>query len=213
MIYDLTLTIRNEMAVWPGDPHVHMERISKIEDGQNANVTRMNLSVHTGTHLDAPVHFISGAKSMETLPLEILMGPAQVVQLPDTVDLITAREVEQAGIAQGVIRVIFKTRNTKYWQTENPPFQTGFVAVSADGAEALVRMGICLVGIDYLSIAPFKNSRPTHEILLKNEMIIVEGLNLSQVQPGMYTLVCLPLKLGGSDGSPARVVLVDGPLS
>ncbi len=212
MITDVTLTIRNGMAVWPGDPQVHMERISKIEEGQNANVTQMNLSVHTGTHLDAPVHFIPGAKSMETLPLEILMGPAQVVQMADTVDLITAREIEGAGIAQGVIRVIFKTRNTRYWQTENPPFQTGFVAVSADGAEALVKMGIRLVGIDYLSIAPYKNSRPTHEILLKNEMIIVEGLDLSQVQPGMYTLVCLPLKLGGSDGSPARVVLVDGPL-
>ena len=212
MIYDLTLTIRNEMAVWPGDPQVHLERISKIEEGSNANVSRMDLSVHTGTHLDAPVHFIPGAKSIETLPLELLMGPAQVVQLPDQVDLITAREVEQAGILPGVVRVLFKTRNSYYWQTENLPFQTGFVAVSADGAEALVRMGIRLVGIDYLSIAPFKNSRPTHEVLLKNGIVIAEGLNLNQVQPGMYTLICLPLKLGGSDGSPARVVLVDGPL-
>ena len=209
MIYDLTLTIRNEMAVWPGDPQVHLERISKIEDGKNANVSRVDFSVHTGTHVDAPVHFISGAKSIETLPLELLIGPTQVVELPDRVNLITAGEIDQAGILPGVIRVLFKTRNTRYWQAENPPFQTGFVAVSADGAEALVRLGIRLVGIDYLSIAPFKNSRPTHEVLLKNEMVIVEGLNLSQVQPGMYTLICLPLKLGGSDGSPARVVLVD----
>jgi arylformamidase len=213
MIYDLTLTIRNEMAVWPGDPQVHLERISKIEDGKNANVSRVDFSVHTGTHIDAPVHFIPGAKSVETLPLDVLIGPTQVVQLPDRVNLITAGEIDQAGILPGVIRVLFKTRNTLYWQAENTPFQNGFVAVSADGAEALVRMGIRLVGIDYLSIAPFKNSRPTHEVLLRNEMVIVEGLNLSQVQPGMYTLICLPLKIGGSDGAPARVVLVDGTIA
>lgn len=212
MIYDLTLTVRNEMAVWPGDPQVHLERIHKIEEGSNSNVTQMNLSVHTGTHMDAPVHFIPGAKSIETLPLEVLIGPAQVVQLADTVSLITAKEIESAGIQPGVTRVLFKTRNSQIWQAENPPFETGFVAVSADGAEALVKMGIRLVGIDYLSIAPFKQSKQPHQILLRAGMVIAEGLNLSQVQPGRYTLICLPLKLGGSDGSPARVVLVDGPL-
>lgn len=212
MIYDLTLTVRNEMAVWPGDPQVHLERIHKIEEGSNSNVTQMNLSVHTGTHMDAPVHFIPGAKSIETLPLEVLIGPAQVVQLADTVSLITAKEIESAGIQPGVTRVLFKTRNSQIWQAENPPFETGFVAVSADGAEALVSMGIRLVGIDYLSIAPFKQSKQPHQILLRAGMVIAEGLNLSQVQPGRYTLICLPLKLGGSDGSPARVVLVDGPL-
>lgn len=212
MIYDLTLTVRNEMAVWPGDPQVHLERIHKIEEGSNSNVTQMNLSVHTGTHMDAPVHFIPGAKSIETLPLEVLIGPAQVVHLADTVSLITAKEIESAGIQPGVTRVLFKTRNSQIWQAENPPFETGFVAVSADGAEALVSMGIRLVGIDYLSIAPFKQSKQPHQILLRAGMVIAEGLNLSQVQPGRYTLICLPLKLGGSDGSPARVVLVDGPL-
>lgn len=212
MIYDLTLTVRNEMAVWPGDPQVHLERIHKIEEGSNSNVTQMNLSVHTGTHMDAPVHFIPGAKSIETLPLEVLIGPAQVVHLADTVSLITAKEIESAGIQPGVTRVLFKTRNSQIWQAENPPFETGFVAVSADGAEALVKMGIRLVGIDYLSIAPFKQSKQPHQILLRAGMVIAEGLNLSQVQPGRYTLICLPLKLGGSDGSPARVVLVDGPL-
>jgi arylformamidase len=212
MIYDLTITIRNEMAVWPGDPQVHLERIHKIEEGSNSNVSKMDLSVHTGTHMDAPVHFIPGAKSIDTLPLDVLIGPAQVVQLLDTVSLITSVEVDAAGIQPGVTRVLFKTRNSKIWQAENPPFNTSFVAVSADGAQALVNLGIRLVGIDYLSIAPYKQSKQPHQILLGAGIVIAEGLNLSQVKPGMYTLICLPLKLSGSDGSPARAVLVDGPL-
>lgn len=208
-IYDISLTIRSGMVVWPGDPQVKLERVSKIEEGQNANVSKLELSVHTGTHLDAPHHFIHGAKTIETLPLDVLIGPVQVVQLPDSINLITAFEVENAGIAPGVERVIFKTRNSSYWLKKEQVFEADFVAVSADGAEALVKRGIRLVGIDYLSIAPFKNSRPTHEILLKSEMVILEGVKLNDVPPGMYTLICLPPKLGGSDGSPARAVLVD----
>lgn len=208
-IYDISLTIHNGMAVWPGDPQVSLERISKIEDGQTANISRLELSVHTGTHLDAPRHFIQGAKTIETLPLDILIGPVQVVELADSVELITDSVIAQAGIAPGTLRLLFKTRNSATWLKKDAPFDTGFVAVSADGAEALVRLGIRLVGIDYLSIAPYKNSVPTHQVLLKNEMIILEGVDLNGIAPGMYTLLCLPPKLAGSDGAPARTVLVD----
>ena len=207
-IYDISLTIQNGMVVWPGDPQVKLERIFKIEDGANANVSKLELSVHTGTHLDAPHHFINGAKTIETLALDVLIGPVQVVHLPDSVDLITGEIVEKAGIAAGVSRVLFKTRNSAYWLKSEQVFEKGFVGVSVDGAEALVKMGIRLVGIDYLSIAPYKKSRPTHEVLLRNEMIILEGVNLNGIDPGMYTLICLPPKLGGSDGSPARAVLM-----
>jgi len=206
--HDISLTIHNGMVVWPGDPPVKLERVSKIEEGANANVSRLELSVHTGTHLDAPHHFINGAKTLDTLPLEVLIGPVQVVQLADSVNLITAAVVEEAGIAPGVVRVLFKTRNSAYWLKTEQVFEKEFVAVSADGAEVLVQRGMRLVGIDYLSIAPFKQSRPTHEVLLKAEMVILEGVNLNGVEPGMYTLICLPPKLGGSDGSPARAVLV-----
>ena len=208
-IYDISLTIRNGMVVWPGDPQVRLERISKIEDGETANVSRLEMSVHTGTHLDAPRHFIQGAKSIETLPLDILIGPVQVVELADSVDLITAREVEQSGIAPGTLRVLFKTRNSALWLKKDAPFNTGFVAVSADGAEALVRMGIRLVGIDYLSIAPYNASVATHKVLLGNEIIVLEGLNLNDVPAGTYTLFCLPPKLEGSDGAPARAILIE----
>jgi len=207
--YDITLTIRPSMPVWPGDPQVTLERVSKIEEGANANVSKMSLSVHTGTHMDAPYHFLPEGKSIDTLPLEILIGPAQVIQLPDNVATITAAVLEQAGIGEGVERLLIKSRNSAYWINPDDVFKTGFVALEVDGAAYLVKRGIKLVGIDYLSIAPYKRSRPTHEALLKASMVILEGADLSAVPAGYYQLICLPLKLGGSDGSPARAVLIE----
>ncbi len=207
-IIDISLTVRSKMVVWPGDPQVKLERVSKIEEGAHANVSRLEMSVHTGTHLDAPYHFVHGAKTIENLSLDVLVGPAQVVHLPDKVDLITAGVIKSAGIKDGTTRVLFKTRNSAYWLKPVQTFEKDFVAVSPDGAEALVSMGIRLVGIDYLSIAPFNEGVPTHQILLKNEMVVLEGVNLNGVPAGSYTLICLPPKLGGSDGSPARAILL-----
>ncbi len=206
-IYDISLTITPELPVWPGDPKVVLERIYKIEEGANANVSRMDLGVHTGTHVDAPHHFVHGAKTIEQLDLEVLIGPVQVVALPDTVTTITAAVLEQAGLHPPCQRVLFKTRNSAYWTQPVQRFQTDFVGIDAGGARWLVEHGLRLVGIDYLSIAPFKKSRPTHEALLEAEMIVLEGVNLSAVPAGDYTLYCLPLKLGGSDGAPARAIL------
>jgi arylformamidase len=205
--FDISLTIKNGMVVWPGDPQVKLERVSKIEEGAQANVSHLEMSVHTGTHLDAPHHFVHGAKTIETLPLDVLIGPVQVVQLADDVDLITAGIIQNAGIAAGTTRVLFKTRNSAYWLKPVQTFEKDFVAVSSDGARALVSMGIGLVGIDYLSIAPFSDGVPTHQILLQNGMVVLEGVNLSGVPAGNYSLICLPQKLGGSDGAPARAIL------
>jgi len=207
--YDITLTIRPSMPVWPGDPKVILDRISKIEEGANANVSKISMSVHTGTHMDAPFHFLKEGKSIDALPLEILIGPAQVVQVPDSVETITAGVLEKAAIGEGVERLLIKTRNSAYWTNPDHAFHTDFLAVEADGAAYLVKRGVKLVGIDYLSIAPYKKSRPTHETLLKAGMVILEGVDLSAVPAGFYQLICLPLKLGGSDGSPARAVLIE----
>ncbi len=179
-ILDISLTITNGMVVWPGDPQVKLERVSKIEDGAHANVSRLDMSVHTGTHLDAPFHFVHGAKTIETLPLDVLIGPVQVVHLADEVDLITAQVIRNAGIAAETTRVLFKTRNSAYWLKRVQTFEEDFVAVSADGAQALVDMGMRLVGIDYLSIAPFNDGVPTHQVLLKNEMVVLEGVDLKR---------------------------------
>jgi len=207
-IYDITLTITPGMPVWPGDPSLKLARVNKIEDGANANVSHIDMSVHTGTHLDSPYHFLNHGKSVETLPLDVLIGAVQVIELADSCDVIDSRVLETAGIQTHVERVLFKTRNSHYWEKNLTEFQTNFVGINEDGAQFLVDRGIRLVGIDYLSISPYKHSRPTHEILLKSDVVILEGANLSGVPAGDYELICLPLKLGGSDGAPARVVLI-----
>lgn len=207
--YDISLTISSQLPVWPGDPSVVMERIGKIEDGDGANVTRIDMCVHTGTHVDAPYHFLGGdTATVDNLPLKLLTGRAYVLHLPDEVDEINREVLEQAEIPPRTRRLLFKTRNSEHWANETPGFQEDFVAISSDGAQYLVERGVKLIGVDYLSAAPFHEPRPTHEILLEAGIIIVEGLDLSQVSQGRYSFYCLPLKLAGSDGSPARAILV-----
>jgi len=208
-IHDISVTISPNLAVWPGDKAIYLEREHKIEEGSNSNVSRLDISVHTGTHVDAPVHFLTGGRTIESLPIDILVGDAQVVHIPDEVGLITAKEIRAAGILPGMQRVLFKTRNSTFFPAQSDVFHTNFVGIGVEGAELLVKMGVKLIGIDYLSVAPYKASRPTHEVLLKAEVILLEGVDLSKVAAGTYLLCCLPLKLGGSDGAPARVVLIE----
>ena len=205
--YDISLTTTSDMVTWPGDPKVVLEGVKKMEEGGHSNVSKIDMGVHTGTHLDAPLHFLPGAISIEQLPLEVLIGRAQVVQLPDNIDSINADVIHKSGIVEGVERVIFKTRNSGYWARNDKFFHEDFVSISADGAQYLVDQKIKLVGVDYLSVGPYRNTGPTHVILLKAGIIAVEGLNLTGVEPGFYSLYCLPIKLGGSDGAPVRAVL------
>ncbi len=206
-IFDITVTITNDLPVWPGDPKVTLRRISKIEEGESANVSSVSMSVHSGTHMDAPYHFVAGGKTIDALPLETLIGPAQVVLLPDEVDVITRQVILGCGIKGGIERVLFKTRNSHFWPGKE--FRTDFVGVDEGGAEALVELRLHLVGIDYLSIAPYHASGPTHKILLRSEIAILEGCDLARVKPGLYTLIALPTKFGGADGAPVRAVLVE----
>ncbi|RPI33108.1 MAG: cyclase family protein [Chloroflexota bacterium] len=205
--YDISLTISPELPTWPGDPSVVLERVAKIEEGANANVSRIDMGVHTGTHVDAPYHFLQQGKSVECLSLKVLTGRAYVLDLPG-VDIITAKVLENSDLPPRTRRLLFKTRNSQYWARRENIFQTDFVGISPDGAEFLVKRGVKLVGVDYLSVAPYKKSRPTHEIFLEAGVVVVEGLDLSEISQGRYTLFCLPLKLAGSDGSPARAILV-----
>lgn len=208
-IIDISLTVDAKLPTWPGDPAAVRERVKKIEEGSNANVSELVMGAHSGTHVDAPFHFLPEGSTVEAMPLDVLVGEAQVVELPDDCDVITAGVVSEAGIRPGATRLLFKTRNSGYWHKPNPVFEPDFVGISKDGAEKLVELGVRLVAIDYLSAAPYHQSRPTHEVLLGANMIIVEGVDLSGVKPGMYTLYCLPVKLGGSDGAPARAILIE----
>jgi arylformamidase len=205
--YDITLTISPDLPTWPGDPGVELERVEKIEDGSNANVSRVDMGVHTGTHVDAPFHFLQDGITVDQIDLSLLTGRAYVLHLPE-VDVITAPVLENAQIPPRTRRVLFKTRNSESWAKKDLVFNTDFVGLSEDGAEYLVRRGVKLVGMDYLSVAPYKKSRPTHEKLLEAGVVIVEGLDLSEVSQGRYTLYCLPLKIANSDGAPARAILI-----
>jgi len=205
-LYDISVGISSETPIWPGDPFIEIERFSRIEDGRDANVTRMNACVHAGTHIDAPLHFIEGGMSVDALPLEVLLGRAYVVDLPNA-DKVDEATLEKAQIPPRTRRLLFKTRNSSLWEENEKEFQSDFVGVDSSGAEWLVRKGIQLVGIDYLGIAPYEESAQPHRILLEAGVVILEGLNLSEVQRGRYTLYCFPIKIIGSEGAPARAIL------
>jgi arylformamidase len=206
-IYDVSVPISPDLPVWPGDPPIELIRIASISAGSDANVSRIACGVHMGTHIDAPLHFIDSAAGVDQVDLSSLIGRVHVIDMRGEAT-ITAARLEATGITKRARRVIIKTDNSRLWHEGHREFFEDFVALQPDAAEWLVQRGIRLVGIDYLSIAPFNESVPTHQILLNAGMVIVEGLNLWSIPAGRYTLYCLPLKLVGSDGAPARVVLI-----
>lgn len=207
-IHDISLPISESLVTWPGQAPVSLTQISHLERGDRATVSHLEISVHAGTHVDAPAHFIRGGAGVETLELDILAGPALVVHVPE-VEALTEAVISALPIPPGVERVLFRTRNSEYWVRGEREFKTDFVAVTDDAAHWLIEHGVRLVGVDYLSVAPFAALVPTHQTLLGAGVVVVEGLNLSQIAPGMYEFVCLPLKIVGSDGAPARAILRD----
>ncbi|MBT7990858.1 MAG: cyclase family protein [Anaerolineae bacterium] len=207
-IYDISLPISPNLPVWPGDPAVELAQILSMDDGEDANVSHLSTGVHVGTHVDAPHHFLNNGRTVENLSLDILTGKAFVLHLSDDVDEITAEILDASPIPPATQRLLLRTKNSRLWTSDSRTFHPNFIAISPDGAEWLVDYGIQLVGVDYLSVAPFGDSVPTHQILLKAGIIALEGCDLSQVPQGEYELYCLPLKLVGSDGAPARAILV-----
>jgi arylformamidase len=208
VIHDISLPVSEALVVWPGDPAIHITQPSHLDKGDKATVSRLDMGAHTGTHVDAPCHFIRGGAGIDLLDLNTLVGPALVVEVRADGNL-SADLLKGLAIPAGTQRVLFQTHNSQLWSSGEPGFSKDFVGITGDGAQWLVEFGVRLVGVDYLSVAPFGQSLPTHQTLLKAGVIIVEGLNLSQVGVGIYTLVCLPLKLVGIDGSPARAILIE----
>lgn len=204
--YDLTVALSQEIPVYPGDPPFQRKIVADVETGDVCTVSHLCFGSHTGTHVDPPAHFVAGGRTLDELQLEVLIGPARVVELPEA-ETITRELISRADLA-GVKRVIFKTRNSKLWANSVNEFTTEFVYLETDAAELLVELGVKLVGIDYLSVEKFKFDEPTtHYALLRNDVVIIEGLNLTGVPSGDYELICLPMKVKGGDGAPARVVL------
>jgi arylformamidase len=208
-IYDVSVPISARTPTYPGDPGIDIRQWLSLADGDVANVTALHFGAHTGTHVDAPAHFLKDAPKLPSLDLHTLIGEVQVIELPDDVMAIDQSHVENL-LNDGASRVLFKTRNSDFWSEGNGEFHTDYTYLSPAAAKELVDRGVRLVGIDYLSVERFKSEKfETHEILLSNGVVIIEGLDLRAVPAGVFELICLPLKIaeGSGDGAPARVVL------
>jgi arylformamidase len=200
-LIDVTVPIRNGMPVYDRNPGVRLERALSIADGDSVNISRLELGVHTGTHVDAPVHFIEGGDGVESIEPEILIGEAHVVDATSLHEDIDADALETLDLPSGAKRLIFKTPNSELWN--RGAFTRDFIRFVESGARRLVDAGVRLVGIDYLSIG----DAGAHLQFLGNGVVPLEGLDLREAAPGRYRIYCLPLNLVGSDGAPARVLL------
>lgn len=208
-IYDVSVAISEQTPTYPGDPGIEISEWAAIRRGDAANVTLLHLGAHTATHVDAPAHFIEGASRAEALPLDVLVGPARVMEIPEEVRVIQASHLSTDEL-RGATRVLFKTRNSRFWANTANGFRTDYTYLAPDAARLLVGAGVRLVGIDYLSVEAFKAERfETHEVLLSSGVVIIEALDLREITAGPYELICLPLKITGGtgDGAPARAIL------
>ena len=212
-MHDISVPISAEKTpLCPGDPRIRIRPVASMAKGDALNLSMVALGSHTATHIDAPSHFVEGGASVDAIPLETCFGPAQVCAV-DAAEAIGRQELEGAGIPPNTTRLLLKTRNSRLWRTLS--FDEEFVALAPDGADWLLERGIRLVGIDYLSIEPYgagARGFPVHKALLGAGVVILEGVDLSDVEPGPYTLACFPLKIAGCDGAPVRAVLMEAPL-
>jgi arylformamidase len=202
-LIDVSVPLDAKLPTYPGNVPFTLEATQRIAQGATSNVSAIHMSAHAGTHVDAPRHFFDEAGGADMLPLERLIGPARVVEV--TSARIEAGDLEPFDLA-GNARVLIKTRNSRLWG--DPAFHADFVGVAESGARYLVDRGVHVVGVDYLSVEIYKApGKPAHHVLLGSGAIVIEGLNLRDVEPGVYEMFCLPLNVVGSDGAPARVVL------
>ena len=202
---DVSVPLHNKMHHWPGDPPPYVTTHVSTAKGDVCNVSAFFMSSHTGTHMDAPLHFLHGAKTMDDLPFDAVIGPARVVEIKDKT-AIAPRELKKLKLRKGE-RILFKTRNSaKSWS--QPEFDKDFIYISKEGAAVIAEAGVLTVGVDYLSVGGFyKDGIETHHILLGAEVWIIEGLDLSKIKPGNYDLLCLPIKFQNGDGAPSRCLL------
>lgn len=208
-IFDISPAVSSSFPVWEGDPPVIIQQVMDMDQGEVYNLTRLDISAHTATHVDAPRHFLPAGRGVDLLDLGALLGPAWVAQFDGAGD-ITPAALARMGIPPGTQRLLFKTGNSRLWRERPGQFVPEFSGLSAEAAEVLLQAGVRLVGIDYLSIESYASIHAgcrVHHLLLGAGVVILEGLDLSAVEPGLYDLACLPLKLVGADGAPARAVL------
>ena len=208
-IHDVSLPISARMPIYPGDPEVKIKQWLALDNGDAANVSVIHFGAHTGTHVDAPAHFIKGAPRVDSLPLDVLIGEAQVIDVPPD-RLAIDEDFVAVNCAVGAERLLFKSRNSSFWNDPEGRFHSDYTYIEPQAARRLANQGLRLLGFDYLSVEKFKPQRyETHEALLSKGVVIIEGLDLRSIEAGTYELICLPLRIfgGSGDGAPARVVL------
>ncbi len=203
---DISVALHPGIPRWPGTPEFCLEWFKRIEAGDGCNNSRLDSDMHVGTHIDAPLHFVPGGKTVEQLELDVLIGPAWVAYLPDLLT-VTAADLSALALPDKTERLLLRTRNSALWLAGEGDFSPDFVALTEDAAHWLVKRELRLVGIDYLSVQRYHDGPAVHQILLEAEIIIIEGLNLTHVEAGEYELICLPIKIVGAEGAPARAVL------
>jgi arylformamidase len=203
-LLDVSVPLVAGMVTYPGNPEFELQAVKRMSEGASSNVSKLVLGTHTGTHVDAPRHFFDNGVAVESLPLDLLIGRARVIQIHRR-GAITREDLAEAGLRED-LRVLLKTQNSAFWRDQ--AFRQEFTHLAESGARYLVEQGVKVVGIDSLSIEQFeKPGAPAHRALLSGGVIIIEGLNLADVEAGMYEMYCLPLPVRGGDGAPARVVL------
>ena len=208
MIYDISIPIRAGGVVYPGNPAISITAQQAIAQGAGANVSRLDFGSHTGTHVDAPKHFFDDGAGVDALPLDVLMGPARLIAFADAVTSIGESELSPHNLT-GVTRLLMRTRNSRWLASGSTEFHQDYTYLAPDGAAYLAGLGITLVGVDYFSVEQFRSGHhKTHRTLLERGIVIVEGLMLDEPPAGDYELRCLPLRLAGLDGAPARAVLI-----
>lgn len=203
---DISLPVKEGMPVWPGSTGIHTSWTLRLERGEPSNLTRLDIDIHTGTHIEGALHSFDGEGFGDAIPLERFIGPAVVASFPDA-DAITAAHLQAITLPTGTMRLLLHTRNSLLWKQDVSSFQKNFVGLTPDGAQWVVDHGIQLIANDYLSIARYEDGKEVHEILLAANVAILEGITLASVPDGLYRLVCLPLKLYQREGAPARAVL------
>jgi arylformamidase len=206
-VHDISVPVKTGGLVYPGNPEIDIELQQAVARGAGANVSSIRFGSHTGTHVDAARHFFDDGETVDRIDLNTLIGPAIVLSFDDTLMSVGAADLEKQGLS-GHTRVLLRTRNSGF--LEESEFHRDYTFLAPDGAEYLVAHGVKLVGIDYLSIEQFHSGHHrTHRTLLGSNVVIVEGLNLGAIDSGEYDLICLPLRLEGLDGAPARAVLIE----
>lgn len=206
-IIDISISLGEKIPYWPGSSGVKIRQVSDMEKGGVCNETSIDMNSHVGTHIDAPRHFLPAGKAIDQMHLSVFMGSVFVVHLPRA-KKITSVELEKVKIPNGIRRILFKTSNSSLWKKRVSKFTKKYVGITPDAAIWLSKRDLVLIGVDYLSVADFDEAAAVHEVLFKENIALLEGINLTKATQGMYELICFPIKASGLEASPVRAVLI-----